>query len=395
MPAPTGRPPALVLGLQLTALGTIRALARRGVEVVAVGEREGRPAEHTRYGRKLFDSRAGTDACVEMLEELAPQFAQPPVLFASADWHAVLMSRHRDRLRDKYRYVFPEQEALETLMDKGRLAQWAARHGFLVPATAVITGPASARDAAQALRFPCVLKPSVRSFAWPHGRPKVAVLDSPEALLSACEHGTRDAPAYVAQEIIPGRDDDVYFCLVYVDRQGEVRASYGVRKRRQQPPHHGAASLAVGWPDETVAHQAVALLRTAGYRGIGSVEFRRDPRDGQLYLMEATIGRVDLNTPLATAAGVDIPYLSYCDAAELPLPEVGVKRPGLKWCDERADWFSAKYYWRRGELGLREWIGSLSGPCTYATFAWDDPLPFVCLSAGFVARAFGIRTAWW
>jgi len=393
--APSKSPPAVVLGLNLTALGTIRALARRGIAVTAIATREGRVSEYTRYGTKLFDARVDADACVDVLEELGPRFAEPPVLFASSDAHCVVMSAHRERLAAWYRYVYPERDVFATLMDKGRLALWAREHGFAVPGTVVVTEGESCREAAQALRFPCVLKPTLRSSVWTHKWPKTMVLDTREALEQVYPQIADDAPGYIVQEIIPGGDDDIYFCLVYLDRGGEVRARYGVRKIRQQPPLYGTASLAVSWPQDEVAEAAVALLQRAGYRGIGSVEFKRDPRDGRLYVMEATVGRVDLNCPLATAAGVNIPYLAYCDAAELPLPELHVVRPGLKWCNERDDFAAAGQYRRHGDLSLAAWLRSLRGPCTYATWARDDPLPFVLLSLGFSARAVGIRSRWW
>jgi len=388
-------PPAVVLGLNLTALGTIRALARQGVRVTALGVREGRPSEHTRWARQISDARCDTEACAELLEELAPRFPEPPVLFASADHHVLLMSRERERLQRSYRYVLPAPELVEALMDKGRLLRWSLEHAVPIPRTAVVVDEQGAREAAETLRFPCVLKPAVRPPDWTEHWPKVLPVATPQELLEAWHRMADAGVQLVVQEVIPGGDDRVCFGLLYIDREGQAWAVAEGRKLRQQPPQFGTTSLAISCPPGTVADAAVAVLQGNGYLGIGGVEFKEDPRDERLYMTEPTVGRPDLQSPLATAAGVNIPYAAYCDAAGLPLPEVPATRVGLKWCHERDDFAAAGAYRRQGQLSWGAWLRSLQGPRTYATLAWDDPVPFALLSLGFVARAVGVRSRWW
>ncbi len=49
-----------------------------------------------------------------------------------------------------------------------------------------------------------------------------------------------------------------------------------------------------------------------------------------------------------------------------------------------ADFDAFKEYHERGELGFKEWLKSWSRARAFASFAWDDPLPFL------VARKFGL-----
>jgi hypothetical protein len=37
---------------------------------------------------------------------------------------------------------------------------------------------------------------------------------------------------------------------------------------------------------------------------------------------------------------------------------------------------SAFYYWKRGDLTIREYWQSLQGPKAFAVFSWSDPGPF-------------------
>ncbi len=68
----------------------------------------------------------------------------------------------------------------------------------------------------------------------------------------------------------------------------------------------------------------------------------------------------------------------YCDATGRPLPQNREQKyGGAKWIYWRRDFQSALYYWRRGELSLREWRRSWSGPKYAAVFSWTDRGPFL------------------
>ena len=68
----------------------------------------------------------------------------------------------------------------------------------------------------------------------------------------------------------------------------------------------------------------------------------------------------------------------YCDALGWSLPENRVQKYGkVKWIHFRRDFQSAVYYWRRGELTLKDWWNSIRGRKAKALFAWNDLGPFV------------------
>jgi len=157
----------------------------------------------------------------------------------------------------------------------------------------------------------------------------------------------------------------------------------------------GVNSLAVGHPVAEVERLAAEVLASVGFRGIGSVEFKRSSRDGRLYIVEPTVGRVNLQSGIATAAGVNIPFIALCDALGLPLPESGAVRTDQRWLDERSDLDSARYYVQRGSLTRMAWLRSLRGPRTHLYFSLTDPLPFCCLAIGLAARVVGYRSSWW
>jgi predicted ATP-grasp superfamily ATP-dependent carboligase len=140
-----------------------------------------------------------------------------------------------------------------------------------------------------------------------------------------------------------------------------------------------------------VAETTRALLRALGYRGYGSVEFKQDPRDGGLRVIEVT-ARTWYPHGLATRCGVNLPYLAYADALGLPVERRDGFDEGVTWIDEDRDVRSALESVRAGDLTVRAWLGSYRGRRTYALAALDDPRPIVAL-AGRTLRA-GLRRAW-
>ena len=49
------------------------------------------------------------------------------------------------------------------------------------------------------------------------------------------------------------------------------------------------------------------------YRGLGSMEYKRDPRDNKYYMIEPTVGRADLQSGIADINGLNIPLIAYFD----------------------------------------------------------------------------------
>jgi predicted ATP-grasp superfamily ATP-dependent carboligase len=120
------------------------------------------------------------------------------------------------------------------------------------------------------------------------------------------------------------------------------------------------------------------LFRGVNYHGLGYVEMKRDRSTGKHFIIEPNIGRPTGRSSIAEAGGVELLYTMYCDAVSRPLPENRKQSySGVKWIYWRRDLQSAAYYWRRGELTMKEWWYSWRGRKGYAVFSWRDPLPFL------------------
>ncbi len=148
------------------------------------------------------------------------------------------------------------------------------------------------------------------------------------------------------------------------------------KKLRQFPPGFGYCCLTESVNDEEVFELAAKLLGSLDYRGIGCVEFKRDPRDGQPKLIEINTRAVRTSV-LAIAAGVDFPWIAYQDCAGTNdiQPILSGKVP-VRWVHLRDEIWAAGRLIARGELSPITWIrGFLGKPLVVAEFSWDDLSP--------------------
>ncbi|MEM2110711.1 MAG: hypothetical protein QXX08_02410 [Candidatus Bathyarchaeia archaeon] len=116
------------------------------------------------------------------------------------------------------------------------------------------------------------------------------------------------------------------------------------------------------------------------FYGIASIEFKRDPRTGRFVLIEIN-GRSHTQNYLATACGINLPYILYKDLMGEKIcfkhDACGFKQD-VSWIHFTIDFLSMMKKRRRKELTLKEWLQSiLVGERTHAIFSADDLRPFI------------------
>src|SRR5262249_40257012 len=150
---------------------------------------------------------------------------------------------------------------------------------------------------------------------------------------------------FLAQSIVPGPDTNMYEFWTYVDQQGTPLVAFEERKLRQFPPGFGEGALVESVDSPELRDVAIEFLRRIDYRGMASLEFKRDTRDGGLKLIELN-PRIALQNSLATTCGVNLPLLQYLDLTGQSPQPVRVARPGVKWLNVRSDFRSFREYRR-------------------------------------------------
>ncbi|MFN2477881.1 MAG: hypothetical protein ABR615_01735, partial [Pseudonocardiaceae bacterium] len=259
------------------------------------------------------------------------------VLFPADDTVVRIVAEHAGELATQFHFVLPDLPTVDRLLDKSVFHEWALANGFPVPHTAIVYNPGQLRAALGEMAFPVVFKPVERTPQWQdfskYGTAyRFETVDDFERLPFAPFDA---ADRFVVQEWIPGRDSDVYFCLTYRNHNGEELAAQGGRKITQWRVDTGSTALAVTHQDAELHKLTRRLLDTAGHVGFGSLEVRRSTRDGRMLITEPTVGRPDLQTALAAAAGVNLVDMAYRDALRLPAPPSQPSREAI-WIHETA-----------------------------------------------------------
>jgi predicted ATP-grasp superfamily ATP-dependent carboligase len=183
---------------------------------------------------------------------------------------------------------------------------------------------------------------------------------------------------FVAQEIVPGPESEILLYCAYFDAQGQPRQAFTGRKLRQYPPGFGSASLVVSEICEEAREISERFLTAIGYQGIAACEFKRDPRDKKLKLIEIN-PRPSLWFSLANAADKTVMLAAYHDlgGTGVPLPE-GVQKTAVGWRYLNRDVYSAYFYSRAQDFLLpKPDVGAYwaAGKRVDAVYCQDDPWP--------------------
>lgn len=359
---------ACVLG----GMDLIRPLGLAGIRCSAVAG----PEDAARYSRLVDDvidraADARSEELVVSLVGFGARQKEPPVLYYETDSDLLLVSRFRDQLGGTFRFLLPDADVVENLVDKVRFSELAARLELPVPPTRKLA-EAGPRPVGLGLRFPVIVKP-----AWRRGRywsdigreAKALEVGTLEDLHESWAHFSGRGP-FVAQEIVPGPESAIESYHAYIDRAGRVVGEFTGRKLRTFPLHYGFSTALTITASADVASLGREVLRRVDVRGVAKVDFKRSP-SGELYLLEIN-PRYSLWHHLGAMAGVNLPGIAFDDLSGRALPAVGLARPGLRWCTIR-DVRAAK---AEGESILR-WLRFLLTSDAISVAAWDDPLPFI------------------
>jgi D-aspartate ligase len=324
--------PVRQLAVVLGRIDLVRALGRAGIASIVVTS-VADPVRHSRHVAGVLDP--GERPRVDAMLDHARGLAEPPPLFYDSDEAVLLVSRARAHLGEAYRFVLPDAELLEDLLDKGRFLALAQR--LDLPAPRARTIGAAADDAAADLRFPLVLKASpYRGARWEKdvGVPaKVIRVDDTGGLREVLARVDGTGIRLIAQELVPGPEDRVESYHVYVDSGGAVAGEFTGRKIRTAPREFGMSTALV---------------------------LEVNPR-------------FTLWTHVGAVAGVNLPAIVHADLTGRPRPPAGRARPGVRWIWPRADAAVA----RESGISFPAWLRWALRAETNASFALTDPAPYV------------------
>ncbi len=369
------RPGAVVIGGDYQGLGIVRSLGRYGVPICLVDD-ESSIAQYSRYTR--FSYRAPSlrdpEITVQILMKLGREYGLNGwVLYPTRDETVAALSTHRSELSELFRVPTPAWESVKWLWDKRNtysLAQslgiptphnWYPRH---IEALEEVDG-----------HFPVVLKPAIKEHFIYGTKDKAWRADNPIQLRQLFERALRYIPAdeIMIQDLIPGDGACQYaYCSFF--KQGDSIASLVACRRRQHPLEFGRASTYVETVEAPLLEEySLRFLRAIDFYGLVELEYKRDPRDAQYRLLDVN-GRTWGYHTIGRQAGVDFPYLLFCDQVDEPVEPCRGK-VGVRWIRLLTDLPVGVVGILTGQIKCREYLRSLRDYHEEAVFSREDPLP--------------------
>jgi D-aspartate ligase len=371
---------ALVVGCHVMGLGVVRALHLKGIPTVALHYERTDLAHWSRYPSERVrvpnpDTQA--EAFIEFLIDHADRWGGSLVV-PTNDASAATVSRHKAALSEHYVVAVADWPVLQRFVEKGKQYELAEEAGVPYPLTFTPESADHLEARGREIQYPCILKPT-RSHEFKaifHTKNfEVHDLSDLKARYRLCMDHSQPV---VVQEIVPGPDTNIRKMQGYVNSEGRMVGRFFLRKLRSNPPPFGVGrvDISTGRDSETEV-LSEKLLSTAGYRGFFSIEFKKDPRDGKLKLMENNIRLVRINW-LATSCGINFPWLIYTDLMEGNWVDIETYTEGLYWIEFYSDVLNSLFKHRREDVSLRDYFRPyLSHKKCFAILSLRDPMPFV------------------
>ncbi len=379
-------PPALIVGGLANALSVARSLGRRGVKVYALAAAN-KNLHHSRYVHWIPLGGDGGNAQAWERFLLGPEseFLRGAVLLLCCDEGLEIAARYHAELAAKFKIEEADPEVRLRLLNKLSSYRAAAEAGIPTPRFWEISRGAELEPIEKELVFPLLVKPLLshrfeRVFRRKYLRAE-SLAELRVQLQAVASHGLE----VVLLEFIPGPDTLLCSYYSYLDAEGRALFHFTKRVLRRYPPNMGGATYHITDWNPEVADLGLALFRAVGLRGLGNVEFKRDPRDGRLKLIECN-ARFTAGNPLVAASGFDLGSFVYDRLVGLPPVVFGEYRRGLRLWSPYDDFLAYHELRARGELGFWGWIRSLLHPQVLPLFAWDDPMPSLATLAPLLRR---------
>ncbi len=347
----------IVIGCSLTGYAVIRALANRNVRIIAMTYERRDVAQLSRYVSEVVHSPAPEheEQFIACLIENADRWAGA-LIVETADNAAIALSKNKDVLSRYYRIATPDWDVLSIFIEKEKTYALAKQYDIPHPKSIPLIGLEDLSRVSEIL-YPCILKPVHSSPFTSRFHVKNFEVNNDQELQEKFKLCLDAGLSMILQEIIPGPDDNLYKMQGYVNSQGRLVGKFFYRKLRQHPPHFGIARVGISTDRHPDVEQLTEeMLTRANYRGYFSNEFKLDPRDGQLKLIENNC-RMPRSGMLAIACGINFPWLIYQDLVLNQQSDVTHYKVGTYWIDFWTDLYNSIFRRRQEEIRLRDYMG--------------------------------------
>lgn len=359
--------PVYILGADNpNSLGILRSLAKEHIPAVAAFVQKGPSVS---LSSRHWIEKVAVSSREQLVDALLAhqKHDQRLPLFCATDDELLWIDEHRERLETKFILPKSEHSSLRELLPKNSILRLGTQAGFLVPKTL----QPSDLEKGEEIAFPVMVKALTSDLTSELGFHRFG--DRVALMNWLSQNNFGDEQVVIQEYLDPTqyRSYEIQSCIL----DGRPRI-IGIHEKLVATPRapDGPPVLAcllrrVSMPE--LETPMLDLTEQAGLNGPLNTEILVGPR-GHFFL-ESNL-RFSLNTPLDTAAGMNLPALVYREWMGIkpnPIPAPVEDHPSMVY--EHA---STLYFLRYAGEGRWNFLRDVFSAKQRLYFEWDDPLPF-------------------
>ncbi len=362
--------------MDINGLGVTRSLGRLGITVFGIDWKKDNVGFYSKYCRNkfIFSHPALEDEkCAEELLNLGKNLEAKGVIFPTADYYVILVAKYQKELSKYFLFNIPRRKILDNIVDKKKQYKLAEKHGIPIAQTIAPKNISELNSNIEKINYPVIIK-GVSSFQWQASFNNKCFMAKDYDELKHFFQLTLNNIPIVIQEIIPGPNKNHYKVCCYYSKNHKLLALFSTQKTRQYPVDFGVGSyMASGYYPELIK-LARRFFEGINFTGIGSIEFKKDERDGQFKLIELN-PRLWAQNIQAAVAGVNFPLINYLDCIGEKVEPILDYNKNICWQDAIQDFQSFLGNRKKGDISIKNWFRSILQADCFAYFAWDDLRP--------------------
>ena len=370
--------PVLILGGKENSLSIVRRFGKLGIKTRVSGSVDcwGRYSRYCTQSLPVPKGTAAADFWAELLLSGNTPDLHGSVVICCSDDAIEFVAANRKELARHYLLGAGTAGLQNALLDKRETLELARKAGVATPQFWNATCEEELLLIRDEVQFPVMVKPIIsHKFSKVFGCKLFIIEDSFDELAEKVRLSWQNDVEVMVIEMIPGPDSVLSSYYSYIDDDNNALFDFTKRIIRRFPLNRGLACYhATEWLPET-AEAGKKFFKGIGLTGLGNVEFKRDPRDNVLKVIECN-ARFTAPHELIIQSGAPIDLIFYCSITRQPGPTFNKFRQNLTFWYGLRDTLAFIELYRQGKIGVGEWIKSLL-PMNHVAplHRLSDPLP--------------------
>ncbi len=370
--------PVLVLGGKENALSLVRRFGKLGIKTRVSGDADcwGRYSRYCAQSLPVPRDEAAADYWAGLLLSGKSQDLHGSLIICCSDVAIEFVAANREELGRHYLLGDGNAGLQNALLDKRETLELARKAGVATPQFWDVNSERDLEAIREAIQFPVMVKPIIsHRFSKIFGCKLFIIEDSFDELAEKVRLSWQNNLDVMVIEMIPGPDCLLSSYYTYIDGDDNVLFDYTKRIIRRFPQNQGLACYhASEWLPET-AEAGKKFFTGIGFSGLGNIEFKRDPRDNLLKVIECN-ARFTAAQELVIQSGAPIDLIFYCSVTQQPMPKFSTFQQNMTFWYGLRDTLAFIELYRQGKIGFGEWVKSVL-PMNHVAplHRLSDPMP--------------------